>query len=694
MSDPQPQRRAGVVGVLCAAGFMVVLGAVTTRIIILQTHPPTELAQFVDDRTSSWEVEPIRGDLRDRRGRVVSTSRFEYRLVIDPVTFPSEPDRAIVQLAEVTGLPMAELGSRIITTLGENDIRRRMLDEWNAPDRSADEPPKTKLGRFLQQVGLTPPPRDDTGQELTAWASEAGSPPPMIRYLPFKPLVDLETANAVRLLRIAGVSFDRVAVRDYPGDATAAGLIGKVGFGHVGLLGAEITFDTELHGEPGLVRYVRDDGGRPLWVGSGDWKNPVRGDDIRLSIDLELQRIALDELRRGITDAGAAGGRLIMLDPASGEVLAMVDEIVTDVEAEPFPFIKLGEENANGPAPEVDPDHENWPRYQVVRQDPKRAIHPALGRNRCVEDIYEPGSTFKPFVWARAHAAGLLGDTEKIQIADARNYRTPYGRRLADVTRRAELSWDEVLLFSSNIGMSQVAERLEEKDLRNLVHNLGFGSPTGLGLPGEATGLVTNARDWTEYTQTSVSIGYEIGVTPIQMVRAFSAFARSGDLAGTMPQVRLTAQSADDPIGNLVERVYDPETALRVRATIEGVAKRMDANRERTVENPVEANYRLFGKSGTSKIAVSPPPGYGLPKYGRGYFEKQYNSSFIAGAPFDEPRLVVLVIIDDPAPELVRIGHAYGSWVAGPVVRRVMERSLRYLGVDPDMPQSDLASGG
>ena len=680
--------RPNIVGVICVAGFMVVLGAVTTRIIQLETHPSPQLARFVDDRTSSWEVEPVRGDLRDRRGRVVSTSRFMYRLAIDPATFPDPPDEAIVQLARATGIPAADIGVRIVTALGENDIRRRALEEWNAsPDApKADRSLQAKLLRSLgvDAAALAPDPTN-----LTDWAEQVGGPKPIIRYLPFEPMVDQTTANAVRIQHISGVSFDRVAVREYPGGDVAAALIGKVGYGDIGRIGAEVVFESDLAGEPGRVRYVRDHRGRPLWVGRGDWKSPVRGDDIRLSIDLTLQMLATEELRRGIDDAGAAGGRLVMLDPATGEILAMVDEIVTDVDAEPFPFVKLEEPREQ--TPEVPRDHDAWPRYRVIRPDPQRDIHPALGRNRCLEDIYEPGSTFKPFVWAHAYEEGLLPDGETIKIADAKNYRTPYGRRLADVTRRSELSWPEVLLFSSNIGMSQVADRLEHRDLRNLVNRLGFGATTGLGLPGEASGLVTGARDWTKYTQTSVAIGYEIGVTPIQMVRSFSAFARNGELAGTIPEIRLTAQNSDDPIAGSMERIYQPATALKVRSVIEGVAERMDANFERTHKDEADATYRMFGKSGTAKIAVSAPPGFGLPKFGRGYFEKQYNSSFIAAAPFEEPRLVVLVIIDDPKPELVRIAQAYGSWVAGPVVRRVMERSLQYLGVEPDMPKAEVA---
>jgi cell division protein FtsI/penicillin-binding protein 2 len=305
-----------------------------------------------------------------------------------------------------------------------------------------------------------------------------------------------------------------------------------------------------------------------------------------------------------------------------------------------------------------------------------------------VEDVYEPGSTFKPFVWALARQQGLLPDSEVIKN-ESKQYRTPYGRRLEDVTYRAEMSWTDVLLYSSNIGMSKVAERVAFRDVQQTLVKLGFGRSTELGLAGEASGLVTRLRDWTKYTQTSVAIGYEVAVTPVQMVRAFSAFARNGELAGTLPALRLTAFDPSDPLADLVERVYEPEAALDVRRSIVGVVERMESLRKIRFPEDVPATYSMFGKSGTSKIAVSAPKGYEVPRGAKGYFEKQYNASFLVGAPVDEPRLVVLAIIDDPGPDLVRLQRAYGSSVAGPVTRRVVERSLRYLGVLADLPERE-----
>lgn len=226
-----------------------------------------------------------------------------------------------------------------------------------------------------------------------------------------------------------------------------------------------------------------------------------------------------------------------------------------------------------------------------------------------------------------------------------------------------------------------------------MVTSLGFGAPTGIGLGGEASGIVTSERNWTNYTQTSVGMGYEVAVTPIQMARAFSVFARRGDHAGTLPQIRLAAVGDDQKRGMLgshafVERVFSPEASQRVIKPMTTVAERMDKTMRRQYPDLPEPRYTMFGKSGTSLIAMVPPePGLVSPRGGRAYFEKQHHSSFIVAAPASDPQIVVLVVLDDIGPERVRNRKHYGSWVAGPVVRRIVEDTLPYLNVPSDINQ-------
>jgi cell division protein FtsI (penicillin-binding protein 3) len=270
-------------------------------------------------------------------------------------------------------------------------------------------------------------------------------------------------------------------------------------------------------------------------------------------------------------------------------------------------------------------------------------------------------------------------------------WRTEYGRLIRDVLMRDEMTWREVLVNSSNIGMSQGAARLSPAELHEWVTRFGFGNKTGVGLPGETGGLVTPIDRWSEWTTTSVSFGYEVGVTPVQMVRAYSAFARRGDLAGTMPiSLRLTSDGSGRVAPSV--RVMSPDVAVLTRDAMAEVAEKLDKTIRDFGYGHQEWSYDMFGKSGTAKIPLgAPPEGHRAPPGYRGYFQ-QYTTSFIAGAPRERARLVVIAVIDDPGPERIRTNTYYGSHVAGPIVRRVVERTLSYLGVAPvERKQNDLA---
>jgi cell division protein FtsI (penicillin-binding protein 3) len=251
------------------------------------------------------------------------------------------------------------------------------------------------------------------------------------------------------------------------------------------------------------------------------------------------------------------------------------------------------------------------------------------------------------------------------------------------------MTWAEVLINSSNIGMVKTSERLTYAQLHDAATRFGFGKPTGIGVPGrpiagEGAGRVTPLEKWSKYSQTSVAYGHEIAVTPVQMARAFSAFARTGDRAGTLPRLRMIA--AEEEEGPGVEyRVLPPDVAQFTRAVLSGVTDNVEAK----MEKPEGGwRYRIFGKSGTADIPIgAPPEGYRAPRQSKGFYENQFNSSFIAGGPIENPRLVVVVVIDDPGPRPGPRSLRYGSSTAGPVVRRVLERALTYLGTPPSPQQ-------
>lgn len=629
------ERRAVITGQLLGVALTLSLLVVLGRVAQLQLWPGESLQEHMYERTSVRTIQAVRGDLADRRGRLLSTTRFGYRAFVDPTRFPDPPDIAIAEVAEAVGLDPERVAARLL-------------------------------------------PRMEANRQAILQAAQTGSAPAKLnRYVSLGGVLTDEQVELVAALGTPGLHLERRSVREYPAGKVAASLVGKVGVDHDGLLGAELTYDQSLKGDDGSVAYVRDALARPLWIDAGQFQRPERGADTRLSIDLAIQQIAYDELERGVHDANAAGGRIVVMDTITGEILAMVD-LVRDVpEAVDFPWEPIDPEAARPSIPEI-----GQVRYKAVRDDPSRAIHPALARNRCIEDVYEPGSTFKPFVWSVVTELGLIKPDDTLDTGSGR-WRTAYGRLIEDVKKREEMTWTEVLVNSSNIGMAKGAERLSFMQLRDAVRRFGFGRPTGIGLRGEASGIVTSQANWSKYSQTSVAFGYEVAVTPVQMVRAFGAFARPGTLAGTMPPIRLTATTADDAHGRVVDRVLPAEVATMVRDAMHEVAGAMERKMSE-VTGEDGWRYEIFGKSGTAEIPLTdPPPGMRRPRGHKGYLDNQYNASFIAGAPLERPRLVVLVVIDDPGPERVSSRTYYGSHVAGPVVRRVIERALSYLGVPP-----------
>ncbi len=663
-----------------AGAFMAIaLGVIVLRVAQLQVAPSARLAEHIQARVTRASLPGVRGEILDRRGRLLSTTRIGYRAFVDPTLFPDPPEEAIIRLSDALGLMPEDVGEPIMSKVALNDARLALLPEPERVDQQS-------LSEMLRQM-FSGGERDDERTES----------PRLVRYVPVGPVLDEDRVARVRALRIPGVHLERRDIREYPGGSLVASVVGKVGDEPEWSIGAERILNEQLLGDSGKAEYVRDAQGRPLWVEPGHWNPARRGHDVRLSIDLELQRIAHEELTRGIADADASGGRCIMLDPLTGEVLAMVDIVLDRQDLEPYAWEPLDPK-----VPRIAHASDSArPRYKTLTDDPGRKIHPALARNRCIEDVYEPGSTFKSFIWSVITERGLAKPTEVFDTEGGRWF-TFYGRYIEDVTKRDVMTWQEVLVNSSNIGMIKAGERMSFEQMHEAIVRFGFGSRTNIGLPGEGAGIITPMKRWSKYSQTSVPIGHEIAVTPIQMVRAFSSFARSGDLAGTLPEVTISAVDHDALSIPVVNRVLPAPIALLTRQTLSGVThnveERMKLQARSTAgmegESPESGNWRylLFGKSGTAEIPLGKAPkGMRRPRGSSGYFDGQYNSSFIAAGPTEDPRLVCLVVIDDPGPQRVRSRTHYGSMTAGPVVRRAMERALTYLGAPPS-PVVDTAS--
>ncbi len=456
------------------------------------------------------------------------------------------------------------------------------------------------------------------------------------RYVVLAQDVDEAQVDALRTMDMDGIGLETKLVRDYPAGGLAGQLIGKVGFEHTGQAGVEFAFNKELLPVDGRVKALRDAFGRTLWINRDDYVRGDDGQDVRLAIDLAVQEIAERHLSDMVEKAKAGGGRIIVMDVGNGDILAMADML------------------------------EERPGWKEATRDPARRIHPSLGRNRNFTDPYEPGSTFKSFVWARATQLGAAKPSEIIPLPTG-PYVTSFGRSIHDVKYPGPVSWKTVLVKSLNGGMAQVAMRLKHEDLQQMVRDFGFGQKVAIGIPGESQGIVTKPAKWSNYTQTSVAMGHEIAVTPIQMVRAFSAFARKD---GTMVQPRLVlprGPSASEGWAAGSKQVIAPAVLAEAKDAMQGVVEVGTARKAQS------DHYRIFGKTGTAELAV---PGQ------KGYDRSRYVASFLAAAPLENPRIVVLCIIDDPD-KRSKAGH-FGGSIAGPVVRDVVDETLQYLGVAYD----------
>lgn len=643
---------------ITAAGVL----AVVARVAQLQVRPERALEAHIGPRVATRPDAGRRGDILDRRGRVLASTRFAPRAFVDPEGFDAADSLThLTALSRALGVPLEEIGPRVIRAMAHNE--------------------RVSARRRAREGGLA------SVEDTVEAAGEAVAPERLIRYVPLtRGAMDESVAEAVALLKIPGVHAEMVPVREQSAEELVGAIVGRVGTEPEWNRAAEGRLHERLEARTGSFAYVHDARGRPMWIEPGAYRPARRGEDARLSVDLELQRIVVEELARGVADANAQGGRAVLLDPHTGEVLALHDIIAQRTDLTEYDWKTLIPRDKMGGA-----------RYRVLRPDPARAGGQSLARARAIEDIYEPGSTFKPFVWAAVTDAQLAGESETFQTHGG-TYTTPYGRTIRDVVRRGSMTWTEVLINSSNIGMVQAAARMGFGQLRGAVRAFGFGHKTGLPLAGESGGLVTPAAGWSKYTQTSVAIGHEVAVTPVQMVRAFSAFARRGEHAGTIPRLTLWALEAGAEgalgvaagLGATAERAVSPDAALRTRQAMRGVTANLDRRMKQQDPGTPEPRYELFGKSGTAEIPLGDPPvGKRRPRGSDGYFRGQYYSSFIAAGPHEDPRLVCLVIIDDPGPELIPKKAHYGSWVAGPVVRRVMERSLAYMGVPASPPPSE-----
>lgn len=425
-----------------------------------------------------------------------------------------------------------------------------------------------------------------------------------------------EQAAKVVKLGIPGVSLQREYRRYYPGGEVTAHLIGFTDVDDNGQEGIELALQEQLGGKAGSQQVIKDRRGF-IVEDVASLRAPKAGSDIALSIDSKIQSLAFREIKQAVEKHRAKGGSVVVLDAQSGEVLALA----------------------------------NWPSYNSnIRGKPNLSVL----RNHAVTDLFEPGSTMKPFTVAAALEAGKVKPGTVIDTAGG-VFRVN-GRTIHDTHPERSLTVTQVLQKSSNIGTARIALGLKPEIFWRSLSDAGFGTPTGSEFPGEAAGRLRDYRKWRPIEQATMSYGNGISVNLLQLARAYTVFANDGELKP------VTLRRQETPAAGV--KVYSAATARAVRDMMEMVVRPGG-----TAPLAQITGYRVAGKTGTAH------------KLENGKYVDRYIASFVGMAPASAPRLIVAVMLNEPGGR-----EYYGGLVAAPVFGSVMASSLRLLNVPNDAP--------
>ena len=551
--------------IFVAAGlFGLWVAGVEARLVYLQVFQHTDLvARAARQQMRTIAAPAKRGDILDRRGHLLATS-----VEADSIyAVPSEIDNS--QKAAI----------RLCAALGDCTGR----DEQALAER---------LGR----------------QRAFAYVRRQVSP---------------DEARRVAALDLDGIGFIKESRRFYPNKELAASLLGYVGVDGSGLGGLEWSYDAQIRGKPGTI-LIHTDARRHAF--SRFERPPTSGATVELTIDEYLQHVAERELRAGVALNRAIGGSAIVLDPRTGEILAMANE------------------------PTFNPNV-----YQEFGETARR--------NRAVQDLYEPGSTFK-LVTASAAVE------EKVMAVDGVVDTSPGYIRIGSSVIREDanhnygrLSLGDVIVKSSNVGAIKIGLQVGADRLSRYVSLFGFGHPVSPDFAGESPGIVWRPETWTERALASVSMGYQVAVTPLQMVAAAGAVAHGGQFVE--PRVLRAVYRQNRRIAvlpKIVRRTVSADTAATLTRIMEGVVERGTGT---LAQIP---GYTVAGKTGTAAKLV-----------GGRYSKSDYNASFVGFLPSRNPEIAIIVVIDSPH----GANGYHGGLVAAPIFRRIGEATLQHLGIAP-----------
>jgi cell division protein FtsI (penicillin-binding protein 3) len=546
----------------CLLALWVV--AIECRLVYLQVIARADLVERAARQQQRNRKTPgKRGDILDRRGRVLATSADADSIYAVPADIEDAP-------ATIAALCDA---------LGDCSKRERL--------------------QLAQKLGK---------RNQFAWVRRQVSP---------------EEAGRVADRHLPGIGFEKESKRFYPNKEIAAHLIGYVGVDNTGLNGIESAYDSQIRGKDGSV-LISTDAKRQFF--NRVERPPTAGATVELTLDQYLQHVAERELKAGVRENRAAGGTAVILNPRTGEILAMANE------------------------PTFNPN-----AYS--------ASHELERRNRAVQDLYEPGSTFKLMTAAAAIEERVLPIDSMIDTSPG--YIRIDSSTVRDISNHGVLSFSDVIADSSNVGAIKIGLRVGTERLSQYVYRFGFGRPVSRDFPGESPGIVWDPAKWTEGALAHVAIGYQVGVTPLQMVAAVAAIANRGEYIEPRLVRALYRANRRYVVQPKVERrAITADTAAALTTIMESVV-------EGGTGKPAQIKgYAVAGKTGTAAKLVN----------GR-YSNSDYNVSFVGFLPSRDPALAIIVVIDSPHGP----NPAYGGSVSAPIFRRIGESALRFLGIPPSI---------
>ena len=548
---------------VAAAGVMLWTGAIEARLVFLQVVRHADLAARAERQQMRTVTAPAkRGEILDRRGRVLAYSVDAESIYAVPSDI-DDPRRAVA----VVCAALEDCTSK----------ERQQLEE-----------------RFGTQRAFVYVRRQ----------------------------VNPDQARRVKALELEGIGFMKESRRFYPNKELAAHLLGYVGIDGEGLHGIEAAYDGLIKGRAGTV-LVQTDARRHAF--SRVEKPPTTGASLELTIDEYLQHVAERELRAGIAENRAQGGSALIMDPWTGEILAMA----------------------------------SWPTFNP---NAFRQSREENRRNRAVQDLYEPGSTFKVVTASAALEEKVIQPDDLI---DANPGSIRFGSRvIRDTHNYGVLSFANVIVKSSNVGAIKVGLKLGPERLGLYVNRFGFGKSISPDFPGESPGIVWDPANLTDSALASVSMGYQVAVTPLQMAAAVSSVANGGELMEPRVVRAVVRGGKRMPVPRkLLRRTISASTAAELTRIMEGVVEEGGTATRARLEG-----YTIAGKTGTAQKLVD----------GR-YSRSDYNTSFVGFVPSRKPAFTIIVVIDSPAL------NKYGGLAAAPIFQRIADAALRQYAVPPTL---------